>query len=133
MLKPMPTFRPFATQTPSTNSVKILASDREQKVVLPEGHDIAPPRLGAVEEFELTIVQRSNLNPKQNLRPADISKLFVEDSKAQEPVVIGDPVREEQDPNRMVLDQLLRNERAITNLRTPLWLIFILLLLLFFK
>ena len=62
----------------STNSVKILVAADDQNLVCPENCDIVPPRLGAVGEFGLTIIQRCQLNPKQDLRSINIYKLFEE-------------------------------------------------------
>ena len=63
-----------------TRNVKILTADDDHKVVLPEGCAIAPLRLGPVREFELTVIQRSKLNPKQDFGRIDIREFFKEEA-----------------------------------------------------
>ena len=101
----------------STSSVKILAAADDQEVVSPKDSDITPPRLGEVGEFDLTIIQRSKLNPKQDLRGINIYRIFGEDDEVEE-----DDWEEEEghaepkpDVNTVLLDQLSRNERRCTN------------------
>lgn len=117
----------------STNTVKVLASGEEQTVVCPIGCEIAPPRLGTVGQFELSAARRSRLNPKQDLRPVDIGKLFAEKSEEQESALIEESVRELTDRNSVMLAQLDKAEHAVRRLSTPLWIIVILLLVLLFR
>lgn len=114
----------------STESIKILTGfDDDQKVLIPEDCKISPPRLGQVDEFELNIVRRNKLNPKQDLRSININKLF--DAEEADNDFVEEFARTEPDANTLLLNHLARNEAVTKKLRTPLWCIFIILLLLF--
>jgi len=117
----------------STNRVKVLARADDQKIVFPEGCDITPPKLGEVGEFSLSITQRNKVNPKQDLRSINIYKLFEKQDGAEKDTWEEEFAGKEPDVNSLLLAQLSRNELALKKLRTPLWLVFILLLLLFLK
>ena len=114
----------------STSSVKILTGYDDHKVICADDCDITPPRLGQVGEFNLSMVKRCKLNPKQDFRSINIHKLFeeeeIEETDLEEGFAITEP-----DTNTVLLAQLARNEAATKKIRTPLWFIFILLLLLF--
>jgi hypothetical protein len=115
----------------STNSIKILAASEDQKIILPENCEISPPRLGDVGEFNLTIVERNIINPKQDLRGIDIDKLFEEPDDCEEGVCERREHTEyPPDTISLLLTQIGRNETVLAKLRTPLWLIFVVLLLL---
>ena len=60
----------------SIKDIKILASGKYPKVIIPEGCQIEPKRLGYVYSFNLKIIQRNKLNLKQDLRPINVEKLF---------------------------------------------------------
>jgi len=106
-----------------TNNIKVLASD-DQQITFPENCEIAPPKLGSVGTFRISLIQRNKINLKQDLRPTNTDKLFnVLDEDYQE---FSDT---ETDMNSQFLVQLVRNERVLGKLRAPLWLIFIVLLL----
>jgi len=111
-----------------TSNIKILTRGGDQKIVHPEGCDITPPRIGQVGEFELSISHRSKLNPKQDFREINIDKLF-EEEEEEETDLVGEFTEMESVTNKVLLTQLVRNELAIEKLRTPLWLIYFLLLL----
>jgi len=103
--------------TITTDSVKILARGKEQEIEMPEGCEIEPPRLGDVESFDLTLITRSELNPKQNLESVNILKLFEDNDEGYE---------EEEDPadiNRLLLGQLAINQAELIKLRTPIWFV----------
>lgn len=118
----------------STNNIKILAASEDQKIIFPENCEIVPPRLGDVGEFNISITQRNMINPKQDLRGIDINKLFEEPDDYEEEVYEGQEITESQpDKVSLLLTQLGRNEMALAKLRAPLWLIFIVLLLLLIK
>lgn len=65
-----------------TDSVKILTS-YHPKIEFNEDSGIIPPRLCEVGEFNITIVLRHKLNPKQDLRIVDIHKHFMDDEPIQ--------------------------------------------------
>jgi len=113
----------------STSNIKILAASDDQEVQIPEGCKIEPPRLGNVREFSLTATERHKLDPKQDLRPIDIDKVFeeVEDYKEDFSEEYQSP---EVDKSELLLAQLARNEVAFSKLSTPVWLIFIILCIL---
>ncbi|EPJ43199.1 MAG: hypothetical protein OFPII_43270 [Osedax symbiont Rs1] len=115
----------------STNNIKVLTADKTtQKISIPPKCKIIPPRLKGVNEFNISIIQRNKLNPKQDLRGIDINSLFEE----QEEIVEDDwddDISEETEANTLLLGQLSRNELALDKLQTPLWLISIVLILLF--
>lgn len=120
----------------SANSVKILCVGNEQNIVLQEGCDISPPRLGPVDDFEFSIIKRCILNPIQDLRATDILKVSKDDEAEESGEgadLVANPAHDEPSPNRMALDRIAIIESAIAKLRAPLWLIVIFLLLLFFK
>ncbi len=116
----------------STDNIKVLASADDQKIVCQDGCNITPPNLGEVGEFNLSIVQRSKLNPKQDLRSINIYNLF-EEPDEEEDEGEEDFAETKPDANALLLVQLSRNELALAKLRTPLWLIFVLLLILSIK
>ena len=117
----------------STSHVKILVRGDDQKLIMPDGCDIKPPRLGDVGEFSFSITQRHKLNPKIDLQSLDVDKLF---EQGREKDGWGEDVEEiaekEPDSNSLLSAQLARNEQAISKLKTPLWLIFILLVIALF-
>ena len=118
----------------STNNIKILTAEKDQEIVFPDNCEIDPPRLGDVGEFNITIMQRDNINPKQDLRGIDIYRLFEEPDDYKEEVYEEQEHPESQpDSTSLLLAQLGRNEIALAKLRAPLWLIFIVLLLLLIK
>lgn len=113
----------------STNSVKVLACGSEQEVDMPEDCEIELPKLGDVGEFDLTLITRSKLNPKQNFKTLNISNLFEDDYEAYEEDEEG--VEEPEDVNKLLLAQMARNQTELIKLKTPVWLVAILLGLLF--
>lgn len=118
----------------STNKIKILAASNDQEVLSSEGCKIYPPRLGNVGEFNITLTRRHRLNPKQDLRAIDIDKVF-DESEYYEEDVTEDQKYQQSQPNKdsLMLAQLIRNEVALARLRTPVWLIFIVLCILLAK
>jgi len=109
----------------STSNIKILPKGSESEVVIPENCKIEPPRLGEVSEFSLSITQRNPINPKQDLQGVDINKIFEDEED-----FLGDVAVKKPDTNSQILTQLMQNEIALSKLSTPLWFIFILLLIL---
>lgn len=104
----------------TTNSIKVLTHDDEHKVVKPDGCDIDPPRLLKVGEFELTLIKRYKLNPKQNLETLNISSLFNESLENTE----DEPEVEEQSITANVLmAKIAQNQAEIMRIKKPLWLI----------
>lgn len=117
----------------STNKIKILTQSNKQKIILPENCKIDPPRLGDVGEFEITIIQRNKINPKQNLGGIDIDKLFEEPENEEEVLEQLENWTSQPETNSLLIAQLARNQAILAKLRTPIWLIFITLLLLLIK
>ena len=114
----------------STSRVKILVRGDDQKLIMPDGCDVKPPRLGDVGEFSLSLTQRHKFNPKIDLRSLDMDKLFEE--KWEDDSLGDEDTEEKVDSKAILFAQLARNEQAISKLKTPLWLIFILLVLALF-
>lgn len=116
----------------SAYNIQVLTdSKEEQKIILPEGCEIDPPRLGQVGEFSISVVQRNIINPKQDFSAIDIDKLFEESTDYEEDFIEPEEAIETQpDVSSQLLAQLERNEKALAKLQTPLWLIFIILFLL---
>ena len=109
----------------TTHSVKVLAPDiDEQKIIMPEGCKIDPPRLGKVSEFELNLITRCKINPKQNFETLNISKLFEEEEVFSEEEIQIDG---HEDINKQLLTTIVQNQLEILKLRTPLWIIAVLL------
>ena len=108
----------------STNSVKVLARGSDQEIELPEGCEIEPPRLGDVGKFDLTLITRSKLDPKQNLKALNISKLFEDDYEMYED---EEEIVEPEDVNKILLAQIARNQAELIKLKTPVWFVAILL------
>lgn len=112
----------------TAHSIKILTgSPKEQKVIIQEGGEINPPRLGHVNEFDLSIVSTNNLNPKLNLNGVDMDKLFEES--------YGDNEDQESAPDKesLMLATLQQNEALLKKLLTPLWLILAALFFIYLK
>lgn len=108
----------------STNSVKVLAHGSDQEIDIPEGCEIKPPNLGNVGKFDLTLITRSKLNPKQNLKALNISKLFEDDHEIYEE---ENEIEEPEDVNQLLLAQIARNQAELIKLKTPVWIVAILL------
>jgi len=132
-LRGVPGFYSEWSPTVLADRIKVLlpAHNREKKVIRPDGCDIDLPTLGKFVNFELNITQRSTQNLKQDFTAIDVNKLFEED---EIPLFVEE---EKPDPTVSILSQLQRNEarlqlneNALKKLKTPLWLIFCLLLLL---
>ena len=113
--------------------IKILVSSEDQKIIRPDNCEIVPPRLGEVGKFEFSIIQRNKINPKEDLRSINIDKLFEESGDYEEEDYDQESSEAQPDVSSLMLAKLDRNELVLTRLRTPLWLIFIVLLLLLFK
>jgi len=105
----------------STSRVKVLARGSEQEIIKPVGCDIEPPRLSDVGKFNLTLITRCKLNPKQDLTTLNISKLFDEDEFYEE------EVEETEDVTKMLLAKIAQNQIEIIKLKTPLWIVAFLL------
>lgn len=108
----------------STNSVKVLARGSDQEIECPEGCEIEPPRLGDVGKFDLTLITRSKLDPKQNLRSLNISELFEDDYEMYED---EEEIEGAEDVNKIILAQIARNQAELIKLKTPVWFVAILL------
>lgn len=116
----------------STNNIKILTAD--QKIIFPENCEIVPPRLDDVGELSISITQRNIINQKQDPRGIDINKLSEEPDDYEDDVYEGQGHTESQPyAASLLLAQLGRNEISFAKLRAPIWLIFVVLLLLLIK
>lgn len=62
----------------TTDFVKILTSDRDQKIHKPEACEIIPPNLnkGAIDHFNLSLTTLYKYNPKQNASTLYVKNLF---------------------------------------------------------
>lgn len=108
----------------TTNSVKVLARGSEQKIDVPEGCEIEPPRLGDVRKFDLTLITRAKFNLKQNFNTLNISKIFEDEYEVYEE---EEEVVEPEDINNLLLTQIARNQAELIKLKTPVWFATILL------
>lgn len=108
----------------STNSVKVLARGSEQEIDIPEGCKIDPPKLGSVGKFDLTLITRSKLDPKQNFNTLNISKLFEDDYEMYEE---EEEIEQPEDIKKLLLAQIANNQAELLKLKTPIWFIAILL------
>ena len=108
-----------------TSYVKVLTPHKtDQKIIMPEGCKINLPRLGKVGEFELNLITRCKFFPKQNLETLNISKLFEEEEVFSEEEI---QIDEHEDINKQLLTTIVQNQLEILKLRTPLWIIAVLL------
>lgn len=114
----------------STNYIKILTDSDEHKVIILENSKIDPPRLGDVSEFNMTVIYRHTLNPRQDLRGINIDKLFEEDEDNENYETQESQLR---DNSSLVPSQSRSNEISLKKLTIPIWLIFIILCFLFIK
>lgn len=105
----------------STSRVKVLARGREQEIIKPDECDIEPPRLGEVEKFDLTLITRCKLNPKQDFTTLNISKLFDKEE------VYEEESEEPEDITKTLLVKIALNQAEIIKLKTPLWIAVVLL------
>ncbi|HHT0593548.1 TPA: hypothetical protein ACTXXA_001458, partial [Legionella anisa] len=108
--------------------IKILTDSKDHKVVIPDGCKICPPRLGDAD-FNIKIIQRLTLNPKQDLSNINIEKLFYE-SEDDDNNNQRKEIQEYKQIVENILNQLNRMEGIFAY---PLWMIFIILCLLFTK
>jgi len=113
----------------STSNIKILTDSDAHRVQIPDGCKIEPPRLGNVRKFSLNVTERYKLNPKQDLRPIDIDKVFEEVEDYEQDLTEEYP-EPEADNSKLLLAQLVRSEAIFAKLLTPIWLIFIVLCIL---
>ena len=60
----------------TTNVVKVLTENKEQKVTTPKGSNITPPRLGDIGDFILTLTTRNKFNFKQDFSTLNVKNLF---------------------------------------------------------
>lgn len=110
----------------STSFVKILT--RSHEVATTENSNIDFPVLGSVGEFSLSFTSVNNLNVKPISLSFDVDKAFEEPEQnlsSEEPVV--EKFNVNQVSNSATTDKL------INKLKTPLWCIFGMLVLLLFK
>lgn len=117
------------TPSISTDNIKILTDSEDQQVEGCEDLDIKPLRLGDVSEFDLRIIQRNKLNPRQDLRSINIEKLF-EDSNDSEDA--PDACRG-TDKSQLMPGLLACNEMALKKLNVSIWFVFSVLCFIFFK
>ena len=111
-----------------TYSIKVLAPDsNEQKIIIPEGCKVNPPRLGEVGELGLYLITRCKINPKQNFEALNISKLFEEEDIFSEEEI---QIDEHEDINKQFFTTIVQNQLEILKLRAPLWIIAVLLAIL---
>ncbi len=112
----------------TAHSIKVLTdSPEEQKVIIQEGNEINPPRLGHVSEFSMSIMTRNNLNPKLNLNAIDMDTLFEESYED------NDDQETAPDKETLILATLQQNEALLKKLFTPLWLILAVLFFIYLK
>ncbi len=118
----------------NTNNIKILGDPESQKIIMQDGCEIDPPRLGDVDEFNMTITQRHKLNLKQDLRSVSLDKLFEGSDNYEEEFLEKKKCQNSQrDQDSLILSQLVCNEATFRKLRRPIWLIFIGLCVLLIK
>lgn len=108
----------------TTNSVKVLARGSEQEIDVPEGCEIEPPRLGYVGKFDLTLITRAKFNLKQNFNTLNISKIFEDEYEVYEE---EEKIVEPEDVNKLLLTQIAHNQVELIKLKTPVWIVTILL------
>ena len=128
----------------STDEVKVLTSGDEHAVLIPEGCEISPPRLGTVSEFDLSVIHshefdsanRAEMSTSDAVEDEDQTDLFGSDADEDKATA----TRQQQDRRvpespqmRIVSSQLLQAEQVLRSLRIPLWMIVILLVLLLFR
>ncbi|EJI6687093.1 hypothetical protein BBM60_00250 [Vibrio parahaemolyticus] len=111
-----------------TREVKILTSDSEHQVLLPDNCDVDVPRLCTVGEFSLSLTNRCPLKPKQNLKPLDVTSEF-KDSLLDEDEDEEVTLELKTDNTELFLYKISNAQAELTKLRMPLWLIVILLTL----
>ena len=75
-------------------------------------------------KFDLTIITRSKLDPTQNLKALNISKLFEDDYEMYED---EEEIVEPEDVNKILLAQIARNQAELIKLKTPVRFVAILL------
>jgi hypothetical protein len=103
----------------STRMVKVLTSGSEHEIIKSDGCDINPPRLGNIGKFDLTLITRCKLNPKQDFTALNISKAFDDDDFYEE----EREVKEAEDLTQLALARIVQNQVEIIKLKTPLWII----------
>jgi len=110
----------------TTNCVKVLTCESEQEVIRPDGCDVFIPRLGEVGKFELSLITRCKLDPKQNFKTLDISKLFESELEFNEEENECEIEEQETEP-KLIMAQIAHNQAEIIRMKKPIWLIVILL------
>jgi hypothetical protein len=113
----------------STNFVKVLTSEKEQKIIKPEGCAIDPPRLGSVRRFALSFRRRVLLSAPKGAEPDETAETVA----AQTAEPSEEAVRKEQ-YDAMLLARLVHAQQGLDKLRVPLWIVvFLLVAVLLFK
>lgn len=101
----------------STSRIKVLAPGDAQDIVVPDRCSINPPKLGLVGEFELTVVCRKRLDIGDGAGDRNLNFMDIEEEVSP---------RDQGNYSQMI-QRLVFNEKTITKLSTPLWIIVALL------
>jgi len=107
----------------TTGFVKILTSDRDQKIHKSEGCDITPPNLdkGAIDHFNLSLTTLYKYNPKQNASTLYVKNLF--DSHTEQ----------KADLTKFMVNQIISTSKINNSLRLISVLLSMLLLSIWLK
>lgn len=103
----------------STNKIKILATDTEQNVIQPDGHN-EPPRLSEVSEFKLNFSRRTIFGTA----PAEKTAV-VKDHSVPPPAPA--------DVNAALFPEIQQLQTTLKSLRIPIWVMVALLVLLLLR
>ncbi len=109
----------------STDNIKILASGSEQKVSIPAGNDIEPPRLGEISEFSISMSRKNILAVKN-----DQSENETEIEDSYEEKIDNEPKGGLPTSEAALLVELVKAQNGILKLRWPLWIIAVILVML---
>jgi hypothetical protein len=119
----------------STNHVKILTSSHEIEGL--EGVDIEPPKLGSVSDIDIYLKSVNNLNAKSNLKNKNFYQQFDEvDAEDETKSSLLDQIgfnRLIPDENATKAKEFNYYTKLISSLKSPLWLIFFVLVLILLK
>lgn len=122
----------------STRMVKVLTRGSGHEIIREDGCDINPPRLGNIGKFNMTLITRCKLNPKQDFTALNISKAFEDDDFYEEESEVKEVedlthqlamarIVQKEDLTQLALARIVQNQVEIIKLKTPLWIITFLL------
>lgn len=129
----------YSDWSPSIRTSDVSILTRDHKIEGIEGSGIEPPTLRKVGQFSITLHTINDIRPKLNIRGANGTSFYKQFEEVEEVEkdngLLNQFVFQEQkiEPNPSIEQQLSFYSKLTKSLKTPLWLIVIILFLLLLK